>query len=355
MIIINKRNQKSSVTQRLKHLFRCVFAIISMTMMSSSYGFTENSPNIQPDVLKNSKQFTTWIGIEPDKWATVWLIKRYISRDAYFVLTPVNAKPDTDAIVFGTPQASIHRNNKQSMFHNLRVAMQLNQPELLQIDAIIKDIEVNIWEPPKHPYTQWVEILYRQLQARYNREQVPVDCYLSFFDNVSKLVTQTDLKADNFEQKLNLKQQCPGLNTENPSANQPYIPQIDHLALLREFSLGKNIVFIDTREDEEYTEVHLPDAKLLRLREVNANTVKPFQNADLVVPYCVKDFRGFEVGRAMKEHGIQNVATLSPNGLKGWLKTGLPVTQNGQTNEQPAIEQLMRCAMEPSSCLGKKH
>jgi len=96
--------------------------------------------------------------------------------------------------------------------------------------------------------------------------------------------------------------------------------------------------------------VHLPGAQLLRLRDVNQKNVKQLLNADLVVPYCVKDFRGFEVAKALKQYGVGRVATLSPNGLKGWLNANLPVTRKGRMDEAQAIEKLMQCAMEPQSC-----
>jgi rhodanese-related sulfurtransferase len=297
------------------------------------------------DELKTNTRFTTWQGIEPDKWATLWLIKRYIRPDAYFVLVPPNTALPANAYAVGLPDSSIRRESRESMFRRLKRAMAIKSPELNYLDALIHDVEVNIWEAPSHPHADWFELMYRELQARYGRDQVPVDCYLAFFDKVSLLSYDPALKAADYMKRLDLETTCPGRKVSDA-----WIPQQSHLEILREISLGKKVVFIDTREAEEFDEVHLPGAVLLRLRDVNTESVKQFADADLVVPYCVKDFRGFEVARAMKQEGIENVVTLSPNGLKGWLKAHLPVTRRGESSEQQSEIALMRCAMEPLNC-----
>ena len=298
--------------------------------------------------LKSSTAFATWQGIEPDKWATLWLIKRHIRPDAYFMLVPPNTTLPADAYAVGIPESSIRRESRESMFRRLKNAMALDAPELIYLDAIIHDVEVNIWEAPSHPHAAWFETMYRQLQARYERDQVPVDCYMAFFDAALALSSDPDIKAADYMKHLDLRESCPGKKIADA-----FIPQLDHLELLREISLGKKVVFVDTREAGEFDEVHLPGAVLLRLRDVNSETVKQFADADLVVPYCVKDFRGFEVAKAIKREGIEHVVTLSPNGLKGWLAAGLPTTKPGGEGEQESVEALMRCAMEPASCLAR--
>lgn len=82
---------------------------------------------------------------------------------------------------------------------------------------------------------------------------------------------------------------------------------------------GKNIIFLDAREPEEFAEFHLPNAINVPLRNVNQAIIKHLQNADYVIPYCRKDFRGFEVAKTLKQLGLDNVALLYPSGLNGWL------------------------------------
>jgi len=323
------------------------YILFIVLLLVSNTSFATNTHNEWADAFKNNSRFTTWQGIEPDKWATLWLIKRHISLDAYFILVPPNSNLPEDAVSFGTPDSDIRRAKQTSMFHQLKTVSELENKSLKYIDQIIFDVEVNIWDSPKHPHSIWFETLYRKLQARYGRDQVPVDCYLAFFDGVEQLSLQDKITSKDYLDQLSLMSLCPGLK-ENKNV---FIEQINHLEVLREISLGKKVVFIDTREDEEFQEVHLPGAKLLRLRDVNAEAVNEYSSADLIVPYCVKDFRGFEVAKSIKQFGTMRVATLSPNGLKGWLKADLPaMKENGMTDEQASIA-LLRCATEPLTCL----
>jgi len=308
---------------------------------------TSIAMEIDMDLLKSTKRFTTWQGIEPDKWATLWLIKRYIAPDSYFLLVPPNTELPINAVSFGVPDTSVRRANKTSMFRRLQQAMDNNSQEIQYIDQIIDDIEVNIWDKPSHPHSLWFEGMYRQLLDRYNRDQVPIDCYLMFFDKVAQLAMQANISVKDYSNKLSLLKECPGLTDHSDQL----VETIDHLNVLREVSLGKKVVFIDTREQGEYNENHLPGSKLLMLRDVNKETVKEYADADLVVPYCVKDFRGFEVAKAMKLLGIKRVATLSPNGLKGWIQAQLPLVKKGLVSHQQAEEKLFQCATEPMSCL----
>lgn len=300
--------------------------------------------------LQSTQRFATWRGIEPDKWATLWLIKRHLSVDAYFLFNEPGAELPGNAALFGVPAAALRRVKGESMFRRLKRAMQLQGPALEALDQVVHDIEVNIWEAPVHPHSPWFEGIFRQLQARYERDQVPVDCYLALFDAAVALLPRADATPADYQLQLNMRADCQGLRTPPQRA----VAQLDHLQVLREISLGSKVVFVDTREEQEFDEVHLPGALQLRLRDVSRQSIQPLVDADLVIPYCIKDFRGFEVASAMRRLGLRQVATLSPNGLKGWLQAGLPVVRPGESSERQASVDLMRCAMEPSICIKEK-
>lgn len=304
-----------------------------------------DSPPVKGSDFENKQAFATWQGIEPDKWATVWLIKRYLSPEAVFSFYPPNSSLPQDVVSFGVNSAALKRSNRQSMFHLLVSSAGITEPVVQELDRVIYDLEVNIWETPEHERSAWIEALYRQLQERYRRDQVPVDCYLEFFDGVAELLAMKNVTARQYDERLSLSSVCPGI--KEPSR---FVEQLDHLEVLREISLGKRVVFIDTRENQEYSEMHLPGAQQLALRDVNAQSVAALKDADLIVPYCIKDFRGFEVAKAIKLNGGGRVATLSPNGLKGWLNAKLPMV-NESVSEQEAKRELMQCAMEPKQCL----
>lgn len=315
----------------------------------AGYSHFAYSSNISLARLKSQHHYISWQGIEPDKWASIWLIKRYVSAQAFFQLLPPNSIVDNvRAIPFDLPGAELTRAPNRSLFSQIKNIVPTVSDELDYIDQIIYDLEVNIWERPKHPHSRWFESMYRALQERYQRDSVPPECYLLFFDQVAVLAMSAEITADIYEERLALTDECPGIKP----ASAVSIPQLGHREILDLIGTGKNVIFIDTREQAEFDEVHLPGARMLRLREVDDNSVEAFRHADLIVPYCVKDFRGFEVAKAIKARGVDHVATLSPNGLRGWLAAGLPVIKaNG--NAEAAWRALQLCAMESARCLAE--
>lgn len=104
---------------------------------------------------------------------------------------------------------------------------------------------------------------------------------------------------------------------------------IEQLGL--EIAQGKKILFIDTRETGEYREGHIPGAKHLMLRDIGAVDPDEFKQYYMVVPYCLKDFRGFEVARALMEKGLDNVYMMEPAGFNGWRSLGLPIAHDKES------------------------
>jgi phage shock protein E len=102
--------------------------------------------------------------------------------------------------------------------------------------------------------------------------------------------------------------------------------QISTETLLSEINNGKRVLFVDTRELEEYEQSHIPTAQHLMLRDVNSAPLSKLAQYDYVVPYCLKDFRGYEVARRLMENGLSNVVMMEPSGLRGWQSLGLPLT-----------------------------
>ena len=119
------------------------------------------------------------------------------------------------------------------------------------------------------------------------------------------------------------------------------------LRLIRE---GKRVVFVDAREKEEFEEERIPGAINLTLREIDDMAPQLIGQADLVIAYCLKDFRGYEVAKALTEVGISNLATLKHSGLNGWKSDGLPLYKPGNNTEANALAHLKQCADSPSMC-----
>jgi rhodanese-related sulfurtransferase len=88
---------------------------------------------------------------------------------------------------------------------------------------------------------------------------------------------------------------------------------------------GEEIIFIDVREPEEFQEFHIPGARSIPLRDLRKTDLSDLHQAALVIPYCLKDFRGFEGARVLTRRGLTNVILMDGFGIKSWKKENLPV------------------------------
>jgi len=122
--------------------------------------------------------------------------------------------------------------------------------------------------------------------------------------------------------------------------------QLPTETLLSEMRAGKKILFLDTREYEEYAESHIPTAQHLMLRDVSGAPVSELSQYDYVVPYCLKDFRGYEVARRLQERGLSNVVMMEPSGLRGWQSLNLPLA-TVKVDDKAALKQLDAIQLPP--------
>ncbi len=116
-------------------------------------------------------------------------------------------------------------------------------------------------------------------------------------------------------------------------AAKPLISQLPVQKVLQEIKNGKRVVFVDVRERKEYLEFHIPGALNFPNRDLTPDKRVYFEDADYVIPYCLKDFRGFEGGRLLLKMGIERVHLIEGFGINSWKHSGMPVsgTASGKT------------------------
>lgn len=114
------------------------------------------------------------------------------------------------------------------------------------------------------------------------------------------------------------------------------IGKITHEEVFHRLGSGQRVIFLDAREPAEYSEEHLPGAINLPLRHASDEILKWMVGGETVIAYCIKDFRGYEVARALRRAGFANVRVLDDPGLKGWKKARLPTAGAvpGKSDEQ---------------------
>ncbi len=217
---------------------------------------------------------------------------------------------------------------------------------------IINSLEVTAWSSSSELVTV-VETQFRAMQMKFNRENVPASCYSGFYDQLYVGLQSADLDLNKLAEMISPDKVCDV--SVKTIAERSSIPvheySIEHI--LKMINQNKKVVFVDTREDDEYSDYRIPGAVNLKLREVNSSTAekyeKHFNDADLIISYCIKDFRGYEVALALHRVGVEKVAIMKPYGIRGWMDTGLPVAGPKGLPEKEALLKLKACA-ESGQC-----
>lgn len=298
------------------------------------------------------KPFTTKPGLGFDKQTSIWLIERYITPR-----TPVQLidsdDPPKNARYFDEPGGEFMRDGEHSTYEQLFALNQHPSEYLKYLVETVHDIEINLWLPDERTDSRATETAFRDLQNRWGRDRVPRSCYREFFDRLETLYnTEKSLaQANTILPQLSCWRQTLDQELADPKNLVTEMPINELLGHMRS---GAKVAFVDVREPDEYAENHIPGAINLTIADANNNSVKRFKEFDVVVAYCIKDFRGFEMARKLRDLGIKQSAILNPYGIKGWIGSNMPVYKASSVSEQSAADALAKCIAEPDQCAKPK-
>lgn len=287
----------------------------------------------------------TEYGLGPDKWATAWLMARHAEPGAKLDVAPQGGAL-SEGIVFDMPSSPLRRERDQAAYQSVMDHYGLDDPALKKMAQIVYDIEVNYWGAPDVAESPVVEQAFRAIQQRHGRYAVAPECYLAFFDGVyarikagteAEVTDPTDLMVD-----------CHALASE--ASQGALVPELPIETLMTEMKSGKKVVFVDVREPEEFAESHIPEAQNIQLRALDEDALARVRGADYVVSYCIKDFRGFEMARSLRDAGIPNAVILNPYGIKGWIAEGLPTVGAKALTVEEGKARLAACVQDPAIC-----
>lgn len=295
--------------------------------------------------------FVTWEGIGPDKWASIWLIRRHIDPGAEIRIVPVNGDTRIGQ-GFDFEGAPYLRDANSTTFTQMRKALlpEAGSAEIGHLSKMIDEMEIRRWGVVDSSDTGILEEGYRNLQLAFDaRDGVPFACYMAFFDRVETTLATTGGRLDRAITVPDTTA-CAG-SQESGAARAETVAEMPVRAILDRIAAGQEVVFIDTREAAEFAEAHIPGAAHIPLRDIDAAMGAKLASADLVVPYCVKDFRGYEVARALSRLGVPDVAVMNPYGIRGWSQAGLPISGARGKPAAAAEAALAACAAD-AACGG---
>ena len=127
--------------------------------------------------------YITWQGLEPDKLASLWLLKRFVDPQAEFSLVSKGSTIN-NGIPLDVPSAIFKRSHTQSTFESILKNQGINDEQLIYIGKIIHDIEINTWKTKKLKETFTIQNELWKIIDQEQDEQKAIHNAMQFFDKI---------------------------------------------------------------------------------------------------------------------------------------------------------------------------
>jgi hypothetical protein len=131
--------------------------------------------------------FSTWEGLEVDKCASIWLIKRFIDPQA-LIRFHKKGQFVTEGIVFDTPDAQFRRSHIQSTFESLVAHYKIQDAKVIYLSKIIHDIEINVWEKKRFKETLHILEDINRIILNGGRMDTVLEKSNQYFDQLYRLI-----------------------------------------------------------------------------------------------------------------------------------------------------------------------
>ena len=150
--------------------------VVSLLLMASIYATASSADS------SSRRTYVTWDVFEPDKCASIWLIKRFLAPEADFRFFAPESDPP-EGILFDTPGARFKRTHNKSTFQSFVDHYRISDSGVAHIGRLIQDIEINAWRKKAFSESRSLESeLNDVLSAKSPAEAVPF-C-LDYFDEL---------------------------------------------------------------------------------------------------------------------------------------------------------------------------
>lgn len=173
---------------------RSLFHLAMMLMALIGAGCSRESEQKPPKL--EGQTYVTRESLEPDKLASIWLIKRHVNKDARFVLV-ADGVPLTNGIPFDTPEAEFRRYANLSCFESILKKHQISDPAIRHIGEIIHDIEINYWGEKRFAESEPLNRQVREIimTNKFSREAC-LDMSFAVFDRLVRPTNATSPAAE---------------------------------------------------------------------------------------------------------------------------------------------------------------
>ena len=139
--------------------------------------------NISAFASDDKNIFSTWEGLEVDKCASIWLIKRFINTEAKIIFFPKGTQINR-GIPFDTPDASLRRYHNISTFVSILKQYNIKDSALIHMGKIINDIEINKWHQKKFIKTPEVQKTINRIISETHSNKETLEKCFDYFDSL---------------------------------------------------------------------------------------------------------------------------------------------------------------------------
>ena len=140
---------------------------------------------------EDGRTFSTWEDFEVDKCASIWLIKRFIDKEAKIAFFPKGTRI-TEGIPFDVPEATIRRYHNMSTFESLLKSYLIRDAKLHTIGKIVHDAEINTWERKAFEETSSVQLAVLRIIEESTSTADVVERSCEYFDGFYEKISRSD-------------------------------------------------------------------------------------------------------------------------------------------------------------------
>ncbi|MGC1685348.1 MAG: rhodanese-like domain-containing protein [Candidatus Acidiferrales bacterium] len=107
-----------------------------------------------------------------------------------------------------------------------------------------------------------------------------------------------------------------------------HVKESDYREIKKRLDAGEKLILVDTREDSEWANGHIPGAIHLSKGVIERDIEKTIPALDApIVLYCGGGFRSALAADNLQKMGYKNVISMD-GGWRGWTEANFPITRD---------------------------
>lgn len=149
------------------------------------------SPTIHCQEPARPRHYATTPFLEPDRCATIWVIKRILHPDALVTFHDREALP-ADAILFDLPESSLKRDAARATVEVVIEQEGVRNPFALRLARLVHDVEINSWATRREPGSRKFESTLKNAFMKAGSAEAGLAACLALVDELRERGGETE-------------------------------------------------------------------------------------------------------------------------------------------------------------------